>query len=107
MRRGARRRAAPSDLAGRDDVPESIGLELIEPLPAGLPVGIHEKWQPRAFRIGQVDVVAGVVGKPVHFPGPEEAFARSFHLRVLERELSGRLLEDHLAYVRRIARARA
>src|SRR5437867_1069257 len=104
MPRGARRRAAPSDLAGRDDVPESIGLELIESLPAGLPVGIHEEWQPRPFRIGQVDVVAGVVGEPVHLPGPEEAFARSLYLRVLERELSGRLLQDHLADVRRIDR---
>src|SRR5207237_7435553 len=70
--RAARRRAAPSDLAGRDRVLEPVRLELIEPLSAGLAVGIHEKRKPRAFRLGQVDVVPGDVRETGRLPAADE-----------------------------------
>src|SRR5689334_16848057 len=65
-----------------DAVFDAVGVELVEHLAARLGVDVHEIRQLGTGRVQQLQVVAPVVGEPVHFPAAEEALARRDDLRV-------------------------
>lgn len=66
-------------MLGRDHVLESVGIQLIQHFPAGLPVRIHEV-RDLGSRVRQNNVVGGVVGKPIHFPSAKQPPSASTQL---------------------------
>src|SRR6266496_1921958 len=99
-----RRRSAVGrrGLPGRDLVLEVVRIETVQAAFGGFRLRIHEEGNRRAARSGQSDVVAEVVGHPVHFPEPEEPRAGLLHHLVVQRAIAGRLLEYDLSNIRGI-----
>src|SRR5256714_11770880 len=100
-----RRAASGAELARGDGVAQAAGLELVAQLAVRLGVYVHEVRQRRRLGgVGKREIVAHVVGEPVHLPAAEEALARRAHLLIAERQIAWRLLEHHLPDVGRIDR---
>src|SRR3989441_1825809 len=91
--------ALGSEGARNDLVLECVGIETVDSALRGLRLRIHQERQRLAARTRQRDVVREVVRHPVHLPRPEQPRARRGDHRVIERPVSRRLLEHHLAHV--------